>query len=69
MVRTPPASRGSGELANLDRLLAHLDDDSLAAELVRAYKDATPSERMAALKAVADRRIAVKEIETADDED
>lgn len=42
--------------SNIDRLLSHLSDDSLAAELVKTYATADPAERAATLRRVVDER-------------
>lgn len=42
---------------NIERLLAHIEPETLAAELVRAYADSDPTERAAALKEIANLRL------------
>ena len=44
--------------ANVERLRGHLAPDSLAAKLLDAYRDSGPADREAALKRVAETRLA-----------
>ena len=44
--------------SNIERLRSHLDDDALSAKLVDTYRNNAPEERAAALKAVAEERLA-----------
>lgn len=47
----------SGQTSNIDRLLAHLDDGSLAARLVRAHRDSEEGGTAEGLKAVLSDRL------------
>lgn len=44
--------------SNIDQLLSHLSDGSLAADLVKAYTLADPAERESALRKLVDERLA-----------
>lgn len=54
----PEEGQAAGPQTNFERLLTHLGKDSLAAKLVKAYANADGADRAAAIKAVADDRLA-----------
>ena len=49
---------GNTTETNIERLRGHLEDGTLAAELVDTYRASPPEERAAALKAIAASRLA-----------
>ena len=59
----------SEQLSNLERLLAHLDKDSLAAKLVAAFASSAPASRVEALREIARSRLEAlkQEIDDASD--